>query len=189
MIASVKFWLIPLLGVFFIVDAFVGLWWWRQRREHSQDQPILAAAKRYGLEPGIIKAIVWRESGFDPSIRGQAKEYGLMQVRAAAAGEWAGAERIPQFQCDTLLSPSTNTLAGAWYLRKLLRRYSQTDNPMAYALADYNAGRKNALRWMRGSAITNSASFLDQMDFPGTRRYIEAILKRRERYSKEFERQ
>ena len=38
-------------------------------------------------------------------------------------------------------SPAKNTLAGTWYLRKLLGRYQQTDNAMAYALADYNAGR------------------------------------------------
>jgi soluble lytic murein transglycosylase len=186
--AAMKFWWIPLLGVFLIVDAFVGQWWWRQRREHSQDAPIAEAAKRYGIEAGLIKAVVWRESGFDPSVMGQAREYGLMQIQAAAAGEWAGAERIMGFDSNSLFNPTTNTLAGAWYLRKLIRRYARTDNPLPYALADYNAGRKNALRWMQGEAQTNSALFLGRIDFPGTSRYVAAILKRRERYRDEFQR-
>ena len=44
-----------------------------------------------------------------------------------------------------LYDPAKNTMAGSWYLRKLIGRYGNTDNPLAYALADYNAGRNNVL--------------------------------------------
>jgi hypothetical protein len=54
------------------------------------------------------------------------------------------------------------------------------------ALADYNAGRSNVLRWNKGAASTNSALFLQQMDFPGTREYIRSILKRKPRYEGQF---
>ncbi|NDD40298.1 MAG: hypothetical protein EB082_18135, partial [Verrucomicrobia bacterium] len=73
-----------------------------------------------------------------------------------------------------------------WYLAKLLRRYPQADDPVPYALADYNAGRGHVLRWDQGAAATNSQQFLAQMTFPGTRRYIETVVKRRERYREEF---
>ena len=159
-----------------------GFWWWYERRERSQDAVILVAAQRYGMEPALVKAVVWRESWFNPGARGQAGELGLMQIREAAAAEWASAEKLSGFQFSTLLDPGTNTLAGTWYLRHALQRYRQTDLPAVFALADYNAGRGNVLKWMHGAAATNSAEFIAQIGFPGTRRYVEEILKRRERY-------
>lgn len=81
-----------------------------------------------------------------------------------------------------LSGPATNTLAGAWYLKRLLLRYQETDNPAAYALADYNAGRSNVLKWLDGPAATQSGPFLAQIGFPATREYVRAVLRRAERY-------
>lgn len=153
-------------------------YWWGQRLEHSQDNPIRNAARKYRLEPALIKAVVWRESYFNPKVLGKAGEYGLMQIREDAAREWAEAEHIDNFDPESLIDPYTNTLAGTWYLRKLLSRYQNTDNPLPYGLADYNAGRGNVLRWNKGDAKTNSFLFMQQMDYPGTRRYIELIADR-----------
>jgi soluble lytic murein transglycosylase len=154
--------------------------------EHSQDQHIVAAARKYAMDPSLIKAVVWRESRFNPRVRGTVGEIGLMQVGKLAGQEWAIAEKLLYYQHTDLFDPAKNTLAGTWYLRKMLRRYENTDSPAVYALADYNAGRSNVLRWTKGSASTNSAAFLKQMDFPRTREYLRAILKRQPRYQKEF---
>lgn len=154
--------------------------------EHSQDKHILAAAQKYGMEPSLIKAVVWRESRFNPRVRGKVGEIGLMQVGKLAAEEWARAEGISSFEHRDLFDAAQNTQAGTWYLRKVLKRYSATDNPAAYALADYNAGRSNVLRWNKGMATTNSAAFFKQMDFPGTREYVRAILNRQPKYQKQF---
>ncbi len=159
-----------------------GYWWWYERRDHSQDIPILAAARRYGVEPALVKAVVWRESRFNPVRRGRAGEIGLMQIRESAAGDWSRAEHLPAFSPDALFDPATNTLAGSWYLQHLLKRYTQTDNPLAYALADYNAGRANVLKWQHGPALTNSQAFLDQIGFPGTRNYVKSVLQREQHY-------
>ena len=159
---------------------------WRGRREHSQDQVIRAAAQRYGVDPALVKAVVWRESWFDPRAVGRAGEIGLMQVTEPAAREWAAAERNAGFVHTRLFDPAQNTLCGTWYLRKLLRRYPTTDNPLPYALADYNAGRSHVLKWARGAAATNSAAFIAQIGFPMTRDYVRAVMGRRERYRVEF---
>jgi soluble lytic murein transglycosylase len=161
-------------------------WWWQRRLEHSQDVPIRAAAKRYGLDASLIKAIVWRESGFRPKIRGRAGEIGLMQIQEPAALEWAEAERVTHFVHEQCFDPVTNTLAGAWYLGKLLKRYTQADDPVPYALADYNAGRANVLKWNRGAAATNSAAFTGQIGFPSTERYVRAVLRRWAKYRESF---
>lgn len=152
--------------------------WWEGR----YDEVIAAAARRYQVDPALLKAVIWQESRFRADARGRAGELGLMQIRPPAAGEWAQAERVTPFAHAQLIDPGTNTLTGAWYLAKLLQRYRETDNPLSYALADYNAGRTHVLRWLLGSASTNSAAFLAQMDFPGTRRYVLAVSRRYDRY-------
>lgn len=165
-----------------VADVFWLRRWWRGRKEHRAEPYIRAAAARHGLDPALVKAVVWRESGFEPSARGGAGELGLMQVGELAGQEWADAEGGPGYRHEHLLHPATNTLAGAWYLRKATRRYTGTDDPLAFGLADYNAGRANVLRWQRGPAATNSAAFLGLMDFPGTREYVRAVLKKRAEY-------
>ncbi len=181
-----KRWGIWLVLIWVALDAWLARWWWLDRRERRAEAHIVAAARRYRVEPALVKAVTWRESRFRDEARGGAGELGLMQVGRLAAEEWANAENIRAFQHLDLLDPALNTRAGTWYLAKLLRRYARTDLPEAYALADYNAGRSNVLRWNGDSAATNSADFLARMDFPGTRSYIEAILKQRTHYRSQW---
>ena len=172
-----------------LLMAGTAYWWRLGRAERSQDGPIRAAAQRYEVDPALVKAIVWRESRFNPGVRGRAKEIGLMQIQEDAAREWADAESVERFEHEQCLDPATNTLAGTWYLKKLLKRYLQTDNPVPYALADYNAGRGNVLRWNRGAAATNSAVFIEQIGFPGTKAYVKSVMRRYAHYRPRFQKQ
>lgn len=184
-------WLKPallILAFLLLLAGVGGYWWFCDWRDHSQDGPILAAARKYGLDPALVKAVVWRESRFNPGRRGGKGEIGLMQLRAAAAGEWAQAERRTNFISMNLFDPGTNTLAGAWYLRHLLNRYSHTDNPVPYALADYNAGHGNVQKWEQGAASTNSAAFIAAIGFPGTKNYVRSVMQRFEHYRPIFPR-
>ena len=179
-------WLCPIL-ILLLAGGFATYRWWQGCLERSQDGPIRAAARRYGVEPALSKAIVGREGHFHPLVRGRAEEIGLMQLQEEAAREWASAEHVPDFLHEHCFDPGTNTLAGTWYIRKLLRRYAQTDDPLPYALADYNAGRGNVLKWNRGAAATNSAAFIDQIGFPGTRDYVKAVIRRCAHYRPVFQ--
>lgn len=169
-----------------VVDGLFLFWWLNQKKEHRYDDAIRAAATKYGVNPALIKAVVWKESRFDADARGSAQELGLMQIREPAAMEWADAEKRSSFVHKDLLDPKLNTLAGTWYLRKLMRRYLNTDNPLPYALADYNAGRTHVLRWNKGTASTNSAAFLEAMDYPTTKQYILDVSERFTHYQQEF---
>ena len=108
---------------------YCGCIYWR---EHRFDAVIAAAAARYKLEPALIKAVVWQESRFNPNDLGGAGELGLMQIREAAAYEWAASEHLAAFDHAACLDPATNTLAGTWYLKQTLQRYKQADNPMRW---------------------------------------------------------
>lgn len=130
--------------------------------------------------------MIWRESRFNANARGRAGEIGLMQLTEVAAQEWADTRRFRDFTHEQVLDPATNTQAGCYYLSKAVKRYPHTDNPYVFALADYNAGRANVLRWMKDNGATNSSAFLARMDFPGTHEYIAAILERELRYRPQF---
>jgi soluble lytic murein transglycosylase len=163
---------------------FIAYWSCLYWREHRFDSDISAAARRYELDPALVRAVIWQESRFNPSARGRAGEMGLMQVRAPAAVEWATAEHIKSFDPSDCFDPGSNVLAGAFYLKKVLRHYGHADDPIPYALAEYNAGRGNVLKWLAGSAATNSADFIAHIGFPGTKAYVMAILDRRDSYLK-----
>jgi soluble lytic murein transglycosylase len=174
---------VVLLAGLAIAVAYV---WWQGRIDHSQDGRIRAAAARYGMEAALIKAVAWRESRFNASARGRAGEIGVMQLREDAAREWADAEHIANWDHEQCVDATTNIYAGTWYLRKVMRRYTQTDNPIAYALADYNAGRGNVLKWNGGEAATNSTRFIEQIGFPSTRDYVQTVLERYQQYRSGF---
>ncbi len=163
-----------------------GVRYWTFRWEHHFDPVIMAAAARYQVDPALVKAVVWKESRFRADARGAAGELGLMQLMDPAAQEWAEVEKVYPVPEPHLLDPTTNTMAGTWYLRKMLQRYAGTDNPLPYALADYNAGRGNVLKWARGEAATNSESFVSRIGFPTTKAYIGQVISRREQYRDDF---
>jgi soluble lytic murein transglycosylase len=172
-----------LIFVALLLLTFLADQWRRARVEHSQDKNILAASRKYGVDAALIKAVVWKESRFHPEARGRKGEIGLMQIMPRTGQEWADATRLSNFSEFVLADPVQNIDAGAWYLSRVMRRYTNTDNPTPYALADYNAGRGNVLKWMKGSATTNSADFVRQIGFPSTRDYVRSIMKRREKYA------
>lgn len=166
-----------LLAAVGVAGAGIYLWFVAQQGTRFNPQ-ISAAARRYNVDPLLVKAVIWQETRFHSDRVGKAGEIGLMQIREAAALEWAGAEHIENFSHEQCFDPATNTLAGTYYLSRLLKRYIHTDDPVPYALADYNAGRGNLLKWNAGEAATNSAVFMSQIGFPGTKAYVKAIRRR-----------
>jgi soluble lytic murein transglycosylase-like protein len=173
---------VPLLGLL----SLLGLGESEKQADLRYNTLIRAAGDRYEIDPTLIRAVIWRESDFNPDARGLAGEFGLMQVTPVAGQEWAKAEKIENFRPTDLLDPGTNIQAGAWYLARARKRWNTTDNPTAFALAEYNAGRSNALRW---SALDDptlaSAVFIERIDYPTTKTYVLDILDQQHRYQAE----
>src|SRR5262249_143897 len=71
--------------------------WMSPARFHRYDRLIRGVALEHHLDPMLVKAVVWRESRFDPKKRGSHGERGLMQVSERAAGEWARENKIADF--------------------------------------------------------------------------------------------
>ena len=159
--------------------------WFALGRFSAYDAMISDAARKHGLDPLLVKAMVWRESAFDPSKVGTSGERGLMQVGEAAAQDWAAAEKIETFVPTDLFDAKTNLDVGTWYFKKGLERWRQKADPVPFALADYNAGHRHVERWLatteRGEEAT-AADLMRAMDFPTTRKYIDDITARRRFY-------
>lgn len=159
--------------------------WISPARFQQYDALIRTVAAEHQLDPMLVKAVVWRESWFDPQKYGSAGERGLMQVSEKAAGEWARETHVSDFRVEDLFDPKTNLEAGSWYLHRAMQRWKNADDPVPFALAEYNAGASRAQRWAGGEAPTlTGRAFRRQIDFPGTRKYVETIMRRYEFYRK-----
>ena len=92
------------------------------------DLIIFRAAKREGVDPRFIHAVIQQESKYDPDATSPAGARGLMQLMPATA---------KRFKCDELADQACNVKAGTKYLAWLLKRFN---GDVSLALAGYNAG-------------------------------------------------
>src|SRR5262249_45617298 len=113
--------------------------WMSPARFHQYDRLIRSVALEHHLDPMLVKAVVWRESRFDPKKRGSHGERGLMQVSELAANEWARENKIGGFNPDQLFEPKTNLEAGTWYLDLSMEHWSHHADPTRFGLAEDNA--------------------------------------------------
>jgi soluble lytic murein transglycosylase len=147
----------------------------------AHDREIANAARRHGVDPLLVKAVIWQESRFDGSKLGSHGERGLMQVTEPAAQDWVKANAIETFVPQDLLDPKTNIEVGTWYLAEAMRHWAAQDDPIPFALGEYNAGRSRVKKWSGGERM--SAEELNKaMDIASTRAYIAAVRKRHDYY-------
>jgi soluble lytic murein transglycosylase len=159
--------------------------WINPGRFHQHDALIRSVAAEHHLDPMLVKAVVWRESRFDEQKFGNAGERGLMQVSEKAAHEWARENRVGNFRAGELFDPKINLEAGTWYLRRAVEHWGNQADPIPFALAEYNAGASRAQRWAGGDdAVIPPDTFRANIDFPGTRKYVDSIIARFEFYKR-----
>jgi soluble lytic murein transglycosylase-like protein len=105
-----------------------------QRPYHKQ---VLAASKKHGVSPSLIHAVIFKESGYNPSARSHRQAMGLMQI-TPETGRFLGVR-----QRQALLDPDTNIEAGTAYLKYLMNQHDSMDE----VLAAYNAGSGNVRKY------------------------------------------
>ena len=94
-------------------------------------------ARTHGVDGLLLAALVEAESSFLPNAVSPVGAVGLTQVMPSTA-EWLGTTR------GKLKDPGANLDVGAKYLSRLLNRF---DGDLELALAAYNAGPTNVLRY------------------------------------------
>lgn len=119
---------------------------------HRYDHFIRRAAERYGVPFGLLKAIIQVESNFNPAAVSQSGALGLMQIMPA---------NVELFNLNDPFDPEENIMAGARYLRILMKKFGDVE----LCLAAYNAGPAAVEHYNRVPP------------FPETENYVNKVLK------------
>lgn len=106
-------------------DAKLGKW------NTKYDGLITKYAQKYNVDAKLVKALMKRESEFNPNAKSGAGAIGLMQLMLAT-GKEMGAKN--------LYDPEQNIEAGVKYLKKMLDKFNGNKE---LAVAAYNAGAGN----------------------------------------------
>lgn len=116
------------------------VWLAKQRNRSSEfDEIINRHARRYGVDPVLVRAVITVESNFNPSLVSSKGARGLMQLMPAT-GKRFGVE------AHELHDPEENIRGGVAYLAQLQRLFP---GDLRRVLAAYNAG-EGAVQRYRG---------------------------------------
>jgi soluble lytic murein transglycosylase len=130
---------------------------------------ILDWSQQRQLNPLLVTSLIRQESRFEKDIRSVAGATGLMQIMPGT-GEWvANAINVTDY---ALNNPEDNIKLGTWYLDHTHQEYN---NHSLLAVASYNAGPGNVAKWLREYNISDPDIFVENIPFPETKGYVEAV--------------
>lgn len=139
----------------------------RDREEKDLRVLIESAASRHGLDPDLVEAVVYAESGGRADAVSRAQAYGLMQLRVATASDMAGRP----VTSDELFDRALNLELGCKYLVWLARRL---DGDLRLVLMGYNAGIQRVQAWQKKTRDVDE--ILSRHAYKETRAYVQKVL-------------
>ena len=137
-------------------------------------------AKDRGLDPNLVRALILQESYYNPKAKSRVGATGLMQLMPPTAKEHASRMRIP-FAVSRLENPEVNVRIGTYHLRMLVDMFRGNTH---LAVASYNAGQGNVLKWRRAAPRKPMDEFIESIPFQETRNYVKRVTMLRSAYSR-----
>jgi len=137
-------------------------------------------AKKRGIDPNLVRALILQESYYDPTAKSRVGATGLMQLMPPTAKEHAGRLGIP-FAVSRLENPEVNVTLGTFHLKMLIDMFSGNTY---LAVASYNAGQGNVMKWRRANPRRPMDEFLESIPFPETRNYVKRVTMLKSSYSR-----
>ena len=137
-------------------------------------------ASRFGVDPYLVMGLILQESYYNPQAKSPVGATGLMQIMPATGKELGARLHVP-FSVARLENPEVNIELGTLHLKGLIDMFEGN----AYlAVASYNAGQGNVLKWKRAAAGKPLDEMLESIPFPETRNYVKRVTMLRSSYSR-----
>jgi soluble lytic murein transglycosylase-like protein len=133
---------------------------------------VVREAKKRGLDPRLILAIMKQESQFKPNAKSPAAARGLLQLTFDAAQKYAGRAGL-KITDEGLYQPATNIAVGAEYIAELSRMFAGLPEAVA---ASYNGGEDNVARWLGRSNQSDAGVFAAEVGFSESKGYVFKVM-------------
>jgi len=140
---------------------------------------IFREARKHGLDPLLMAALIRQESEFDKDAVSPSGAIGLMQVMPATGRELGRRLRMKPVTRRSLHDPSLNLALGAYYLA---RQIELRGGSVEETLAAYNAGPTRIPLWKEWGEFREPSEFVETIPLAQTRDYVQIILRNRELY-------
>ena len=137
-------------------------------------------ARKQNLDPNLVRGLILQESYYDPKARSRVGATGLMQLMPPTAKEHAQRLGIV-FAASRLENPKVNVQIGTYHLRMLINMFRGNEY---LAVASYNGGQGNVLKWRRAAPKKPMDEFIESIPFPETRNYVKRITMLRSAYKR-----
>lgn len=134
---------------------------------------VVNEAKKRGLDPRFVLAIMKQESQFKPTAKSPSAARGLLQLTIDAAQKYAQQAGLPQVTDDSLYQPTTNIAVGSEYLSQLSHMFAGLPEAMA---ASYNGGEDNVARWLGRTNQRDAGVFAAEVGFTESKNYVFKVM-------------
>ena len=131
-----------------------------------------SAAREFGVEPNLLRALVRQESTFNAQARSKAGAAGLTQLMPGTARLLSRTVLKKRFRRAFLYDPAINVRLGASYLSQLLQDFG---NDRLMALAAYNAGPGRIHGFLRDHPDLSADERLESLPAAETRDYVRRV--------------
>lgn len=131
-------------------------------------------AAESGVDPLFVYAVMREESWMDPDAVSGAGARGLLQIMPSTGYDLAVRDGLQGFSAQDLFVPEVNVRLGTRYLRELL---DDLDGEPLLALAAYNAGKRNAVRWRGDDGDFDPDRYVSSITYRETNGYVQKVLR------------
>jgi soluble lytic murein transglycosylase len=147
---------------------------WQMLFPMPYQSSLISSARRFGLDPYMVAALIRQESEFNPGAHSYANAYGLTQIVPATGRMLARQQGIAWSSPALLYQPATNLRLGTFYMRALL---NQWDGHWEETLASYNAGASRVKQWLSWGTYREPAEFVESIPITQTREYVQSVIR------------
>ena len=154
-------------------------WYARTVYPLEYESAIRTSARRNGLDPALVAAVIYAESRFDAQARSSHGAVGLMQLLPETAAQIARDTGGVAFVPADLDDPRVNIRYGCYYLRTVLGVFG---GDRVAAIAAYNAGVGAVGEWAAAARAAGHPLRLADIPYGETRAFVRSVLETRTIY-------